>query len=157
MYTELLGGDQECGGSDNSSVSFQINLYLSEPVITQSRQPLVYWQNNKSCFPALAQAGRNYLCSPCTSVHTEWLFSRAGNIIDEKRNKLSAKNDDEMLIFIKKNLPLMLKLVSFGRDHSLITSFPLLFSLPHSPSLYLSKCPNLTEQGVIHRYRYGSS
>lgn len=109
MYAELLGGDQECGSSDNSSsASLQLNFYLSEPVIAQSGQPLVYWQNNKSRFPALAQAARTYLCAPCTSVDSERLFSTAGNIIDEKRNKLSAKNA-EMLIFIKKNLPLMLK------------------------------------------------
>ncbi|KAB5526077.1 hypothetical protein PHYPO_G00147550 [Pangasianodon hypophthalmus] len=109
MYAELLDGDREHGGSDiSSSVSLQLNLYLSEPVIPQSGQPLVFWQNNKSRFPALAQAARTYLCAPCTSVDSERLFSTAGNIIDEKRNKLSAKNA-EMLIFIKKNLPLMLK------------------------------------------------
>ncbi|XP_023805814.1 zinc finger BED domain-containing protein 4-like [Oryzias latipes] len=109
MYAELLGGDQECGSSENtSSASLQLNFYLSEPVIAQSGQPLVYWQNNKSRFPTLAQAARTYLCAPCTSVDSERLLSKAGNIIDEKRNKLSAKNA-EMLIFIKKNLPLMLK------------------------------------------------
>lgn len=109
MYAELLSEDGEHGG-DNSSSSTpsQISLYLSEPVIPRSAEPLVFWHYNKSRFPALAQAARSYLCAPCTNVDSKQLFSTAGNTVDEKRNKLSAKNV-EMLLFIKKNLPLMLK------------------------------------------------
>ena len=66
------------------------------------------WQNNKTRFPALTKAAQAYLCAPCTSVDSERLFSTARNIVDEKRNKMSGKIA-EMLIFLKKNLPLMLK------------------------------------------------
>lgn len=109
MYAELLDEDGEHGGDDScSSASSQMNLYLSEPVIPRNGQPLVFWQYNKGRFPALAQAARTYLCAPCTNVDSKQLFITGGNVVDDKRNKLSAKNV-EMLIFIKKNMPLMLK------------------------------------------------
>lgn len=120
MYAELLAedGEHEHEAADNA-ISSQINLYLSEPVIIcdvsgeeqpeqqPEQQPLAFWKTNTSRFPALAQAARSYLCAPCTSVDSERLFSTAGLIIDEKRNRLTAKNA-EMLIFTKVNLPFML-------------------------------------------------
>ncbi|XP_035984217.1 zinc finger BED domain-containing protein 4-like [Fundulus heteroclitus] len=140
MYAELLDEDGEHGGGDiSSSTSSQMNLYLSEPVIPRSGQPLVFWRDNKSRFPALAQAAQDYLCAPCTSVDSERLFSTAGNIVDEKRNKLSAKNA-EMLIFLKKNLPLMLNKYAL-REMALLISIPLLsFSLTHDFHAMHFKC-----------------
>lgn len=74
----------------------------------RSGQPLAYWQANKGRFPALAQTARAYLYSPCTSVDSERLFSTAANVIDDKRNRLTSKNA-EMLIVIKRNLPFMIE------------------------------------------------
>ena len=107
---ELLAEDEqhEGGGGNISSAASQINLYLSEPVIPNSHgQPLAFWKANKDRFPALTQAARVFLSAPCTSVDSERLFSTAGHILDEKRNRLTPKNA-EMLIFIKANLPVML-------------------------------------------------
>ncbi|KAJ4933580.1 hypothetical protein JOQ06_030406, partial [Pogonophryne albipinna] len=108
MYEELLDGDVEhgAGSNDSSQNASQMNLFLSEPLLPRSGQPLAFWQDNKSRFPALAEAARAYLCAPCTSVDSERLFSTAANVVDEKRNRLTSKNA-EMLIFINKNLTLM--------------------------------------------------
>ena len=98
MYVELLAEDgQHEHEAANGATSSQIHLYLS----------LDFWKTNKDPFPALAQAARSYLCAPCTNVDSERLFSTAGLIIDEKRNRLTAKNA-EMLIFTKTNLPFIL-------------------------------------------------
>jgi len=111
MHAELLAKDEqqhEGGGGNIGSAASQINLYLSEPVIPNCHgQPLAFWKANKDRFPALAQAARVFLAAPCTSVDSERLFSTAGCILDEKRNRLTPKNA-EMLIFIKTNLPVML-------------------------------------------------
>ncbi|KAF3850520.1 hypothetical protein F7725_012292, partial [Dissostichus mawsoni] len=85
MYEELLDEDVEhgAGSNDSSQYASQMNLYLSEPLLPRSGQPLAFWQDNKSRFPALAEAARAYLCAPCTSVDSERLFSTAANV--EKR------------------------------------------------------------------------
>ena len=109
MYAELLEEDGKDDGDNSSQTTLsQMNLYLSEPVIPRSSEPLVFWQDNKIRFPALAHAARAYLCAPCTSVDTEQLFSTAGDAVKQERNELSARNE-EMLIFVKKNMPLMFK------------------------------------------------
>ena len=108
MYAELLAEDGQHEAAADNTTSSQITLYLSEPVIPDNEQPLDFWKANEGRFPALAQAARSYLCSPCTSVDSERLFSTAGLIMDEKRSRLTAKNA-EMLIFSKANLPFMLR------------------------------------------------
>ena len=110
MYAELLAEGPEHEPATADPASSQINLYLSENVLdveTEKQTPLEFWKKNEGRFPALAQAARSYLCAPPTSVDSERLFSVAGLIIDEKRNRLTAKNA-EMLIFAKTNLPLLL-------------------------------------------------
>ncbi|XP_029964349.1 zinc finger BED domain-containing protein 4-like [Salarias fasciatus] len=86
----------------------QLNLYLSEPVILQDADPLAYWRANQDRFSALTTAARAYLSAPCTSVDSERLFSTASNILDAQRSRLSARKV-EMLLFVRKNLPLMLE------------------------------------------------
>ncbi|KAK0138931.1 Zinc finger BED domain-containing protein 4 [Merluccius polli] len=106
MFDELV--EEDAGQTDEEvMIVSQVNQYLAEPVMPCSGQPLAYWQANKGRFPTLAQAARAYLCSPCTSVDSERLFSTAANVIDDKRNRLTSKNA-EMLIVIKRNLPLMI-------------------------------------------------
>ncbi|KAF7214549.1 zinc finger BED domain-containing protein 4-like [Nothobranchius furzeri] len=83
-------------------------VYLSEPPIPRSASPLAFWKTNKERFPDLAKVAQAYLSAPCTSVESERLFSAASNIlVDEHRNRLMTEKA-EMLLFIKKNLPMML-------------------------------------------------
>lgn len=49
-----------------------------------------------------------YLCTPFTSVESERLFSTVSSVLDEKRSRLTAERA-EMLAFLSKNLPDMLK------------------------------------------------
>ncbi len=49
-----------------------------------------------------------FLSSLSISFENERLFSAASNIVDEKRNRLTAERA-EMLIFLQKNLPVYLK------------------------------------------------
>ncbi|XP_050984279.1 zinc finger BED domain-containing protein 4 [Labeo rohita] len=107
MFAELV--EEDTGQTDEEiAIVSQINQYLAEAVMPRSGQPLAYWQANKGRFPALAQAARAYLCSPCTSVDSERLFSTAANVIDDKINRLTSKNA-EMFIVIKRNLPFMIE------------------------------------------------
>ncbi|XP_063041041.1 zinc finger BED domain-containing protein 4-like [Engraulis encrasicolus] len=103
MFDELV--DEVAGHSEEEiTIISQVSQYMAESVLQRSSNPLAYWQVNETRFPALAKAARAYLCSPCTSVDSERLFSTAANIIDEKRSRLTPRNA-EMLIMIKRNLP----------------------------------------------------
>ncbi|XP_073331910.1 zinc finger BED domain-containing protein 4-like [Pagrus major] len=85
--------------------SVQVETYLGEAVISREDKPLQYWVVNKVRFPTLARLAGRYLSAPCTSVDSERLFSSVSHIVSESRNRLTADHA-EMILFIKKNLPL---------------------------------------------------
>ncbi|XP_060784380.1 E3 SUMO-protein ligase ZBED1-like [Neoarius graeffei] len=105
MYEEILQ-ENNTKELNQSKTDQQIKAYLSEPTIPRSESPMDYWRSNKARFPELASLARKYLSAPCTSIDSERLFSAAANVIDEKRNRLGC-DKPEMLLFVKKNLPLM--------------------------------------------------
>ena len=81
-------------------------LYAEPLVPFHSGVCYSWWKDNTSRFPLLAKLARKYLSAPPTSVLSERLFSSAGDIYTEKRNRLSP-DKAEQLLFIKGNLELI--------------------------------------------------
>lgn len=79
---------------------------MTDPLQERSGDPLQWWKMNCHRFPALAKLARKYLCAPPSSVPSERLFSEAGDLYDEKRNRLSPEKA-EMLLFIRGNLTML--------------------------------------------------
>lgn len=114
VFEEILQEHMEVGESgatSSTSSQVQIHTYLSQKTIPHSESPFKYWKDHKLQFPTLAATAAKFLCAPSTSVDSERLFSTASNIIDAKRNRLGGERA-EMIIFLKKNLPLLLDLNS---------------------------------------------
>lgn len=85
--------------------AIELETYLGEALSKQDDKPLQYWGVNKVRFPTLAKMSRKFLSAPCSSVGSERLFSSVSHIVDETRNRITPEHA-EMLLFIKKNLPL---------------------------------------------------
>ena len=51
----------------------------------------------------MSTLAKQYFCIPATSVRSEEIFSVAGNILNEKRNRLLSENVDK-LVFLHENL-----------------------------------------------------
>ena len=82
----------------------ELDTYIAEPLISFERENYFsWWENNMQRFPYLAKLAERYLGAPPTSVPSERLFSGAGNLYDEKRNRLAPDNA-EILLFIKNNI-----------------------------------------------------
>lgn len=71
--------------------------YLNQPMIDRKENPLYYWLNFASVYPILSDIAKKYLVIVATSVPSERLFSRAGNILTDSRNRLSANHLQELL------------------------------------------------------------
>ena len=95
--------------SDSDAID-EVDMYLREPVIKFGQDsPYTWWAQNKQRFTYLSQVARKFLSAPPTSVTSERLFSVAGDIYDEKRNRLTPEKA-EMLLFIRQNFKLTGKL-----------------------------------------------
>jgi len=73
-------------------VTAEISRYKSEPAIHIDEKLLLWWQARESHYPLLSNLAKCYFCMPATSMHSEEIFSVAGNILNEKRNRLLPEN-----------------------------------------------------------------
>ena len=66
--------------------------------------PVVWWKESKDAnkFQLLGAVARKYLAAPASSVSSERLFSSAGNIITDQRNRLDPERA-EILLFLNQN------------------------------------------------------
>ncbi|ELU17165.1 hypothetical protein CAPTEDRAFT_81035, partial [Capitella teleta] len=79
----------------------EVQRYLSEPQ-TPTQDPLKWWAAKEAAYPSVAVIARHILAVPAFSVPAERIFSLAGNIVTNKRTKLTSSNVDS-LIFLAKN------------------------------------------------------
>ena len=81
----------------------ELERYIDSPVISRDSSPYGWWASNHRAFPVLAAVARQILCCPATSVASERLFSKAGDVITKKRNSLAPAKADRV-IFLMENL-----------------------------------------------------
>ena len=79
----------------------KVRRYFEEPKIDRSKgHPHSWWRENAIRFPKLQRLARKYLCIPGSSVPSQRLFSKAGQLVSERRNRLKPKNVN-ILLFLK--------------------------------------------------------
>ncbi|KYQ55156.1 Zinc finger BED domain-containing protein 4, partial [Trachymyrmex zeteki] len=67
----------------------ELRQFLNRSIIQRTDDPLTYWYQAKMEYPNLYEIAIKYLSIVGTSVPSERLFSKAGNILIEKRSRLS--------------------------------------------------------------------
>ena len=70
--------------------------------LADTLNPIYFWRENRFKYPQLAIISRMLLSIPASSVPSECLFSKAGDIVTDNRNRLKPQLV-EMLLFVKEN------------------------------------------------------
>ena len=73
---------------NNSQSRNEVNEYLAIPVESQSVNPCEWWKHHRTQYPILSKIARDYICIPSTSVPSEQAFSKSGELISKRRNRL---------------------------------------------------------------------
>lgn len=81
----------------------ELKLYLAEPNIVRSECPIQYWGGKEAKFHLLRHLSRKYLIVPATSVPSERVFSKAGELISKRRSRLHPKQV-QMTLFLNSNI-----------------------------------------------------
>lgn len=71
--------------------------YKDDIFLARAKNPLQFWELKGSSYPRLKKMAKKYLVIPATSVPSERVFSKAGDIVSEKRNRLKSKNVEKIL------------------------------------------------------------
>ena len=97
--------DMVAAAHNHQSVSTEATIecrrYFEQRNIPRTSDPLIWWKDNAAHYPLLQRVARKYLCVPATSVSSERLFSKAGQLVC-KRSRIKPNNIDMMLFLIKK-------------------------------------------------------
>jgi hypothetical protein len=69
--------------------SKEIERYLDLPQMNSSIDLINWWENQKTSFSSLYKMAIDILNIPATSVPSEQIFSKAGEVVSKSRNRLS--------------------------------------------------------------------
>ncbi|XP_050314913.1 E3 SUMO-protein ligase ZBED1-like [Anthonomus grandis grandis] len=86
----------------NSQAIVEVQRYLECDLVPRSKNPCEWWSENRYYYPLLSEIFQDTFCAIATSVPCERLFSKAGQIITERRNRINS-NKASMLIFLNCN------------------------------------------------------
>ncbi len=84
-------------------VKKEIEMYFQYPTLHIDEPPLTWWRQEATRMPTLSALAKKYLCVCASSVASERMFSKAGNIVTSKRSCLKPEHV-EQLMFLSKNL-----------------------------------------------------
>ena len=74
---------------------------------------LEWWKAHEGVLPLLASLAKRVLTIPSSSAKSERVFSSGGNIVTAKRNRLSPKNVQNLLV-IKENMDMVDNFMKYG-------------------------------------------
>ena len=79
-----------------------MELYKAEKPLDLDSDPLTWWNTRRLIYPLMCKLVQKYFAFVATSVPSERLFSTSGNVIVDKRNRLTSEHADA-LIFLHEN------------------------------------------------------
>ena len=93
--------DEKSVHNDKSAIEVELSRYTESQRCERMTDPLTWWKKNEINYPNIAKMAKKYLSIPATSVPSERLFSKAGEIVSARRASIKSKNVD-MILFLNK-------------------------------------------------------
>ena len=87
----------------HDKIEKEIKQYLDLDCVDLDENVLKWWQVNESKFPLMAKVAKEMFCISATSTPSERAFSKAGNLLSNKRALLKPHKVD-MILFLNKNV-----------------------------------------------------
>lgn len=83
--------------SSTVSAILEMRQYAEEQLLPLKEDPLKWWKKRMLVYPNLSKMARKYLGIVATSVPSERIFSKAGELVSEKRNRLNPEHVQQIL------------------------------------------------------------
>lgn len=92
--------------SSTSRAIIEVQRYMDDNLVIRKKDPLTWWLENKFIYPHLSMLVKEKCCVVATSVPCEHLFSKAGQILSERRTRLG-NTKAQQLLFLNVNTKLL--------------------------------------------------
>ena len=79
--------------NDGTDAFLEVKRYFETRNIERKDDPLLWWKENGPQFPHVMQVASKYLAIPGSSVPSEQLFSKAGELISQRRSTQECGHD----------------------------------------------------------------
>ncbi|XP_066586680.1 E3 SUMO-protein ligase ZBED1-like isoform X2 [Prorops nasuta] len=93
-HNDLINKLKSQVSPNEDEIPDELRYYLAQPPIEMISCPITFWKSNNT---SLAEIGKKYLAVIATSVPCERIFSKAGRIMTESRNRLTANHLQQSL------------------------------------------------------------
>ena len=87
----------------STEATLEVRSFLQEALIPRSSNPRTWWKSRCVIYQRLTHLMMEKLCVVATSVSSECVFSKMGQLISERRSRLSASKVQK-LMFLNANL-----------------------------------------------------
>ncbi|XP_060855185.1 zinc finger BED domain-containing protein 4-like [Metopolophium dirhodum] len=105
FHNELVSKKASENSEDNNErMPTDLKHFLNQPTISLNENIIKFWNVHKTMYPHIAKVAEPYLSIVATSVPSERLFSKAGNIMSAKRNRLKGEKLQHLLFLSSLNL-----------------------------------------------------
>lgn len=94
-FDERMKNISNCTPITNAAVL--VKQYVESSYVDRKSDPLKFWEDRKTTNPAMYKMAMKYLCIPATSVPSERVFSEAGLLCNQRRNRLDPEKVDQIL------------------------------------------------------------
>ena len=99
--------DAKVGHTNNKNNTamgiIELDKFLQEPLLLRTEDPLLWWKERRFVYPRLFAVMKRRLSIPPTSIPCERIFSKTGQLITDRRSRLSPKMVTQ-LIFLHVNM-----------------------------------------------------
>ena len=89
---------QKNTSGDKTRMRKEMELYERYSYAPKNQDVLVWWKTHERVLPLLSGVARKILAIPSSSAKSERVFSTGGNIVTKKRNRLSPKKVEDLII-----------------------------------------------------------
>jgi len=89
-----------------STAIIELRRYNEEDIIPRRCCPMEWWKTRALVYPHLVKIAKKHACMMATSVPCERVFSKSGQLLNDRRSRLKAKNV-QMVMFLHYNSKLM--------------------------------------------------
>ena len=91
-----------------SAIEVEMNLYRETARVNRFEDPMKWWRQHSNVITKFARLAKRHIGIPATSVPSERVFSKAGELVSARRSRLKQSNVDILILNTKKCLTLVL-------------------------------------------------